>query len=151
MRYSLDLVLNPGLPTIISEYYGAHTFFDAKEAALDKLDEWEEESLCQIQEQCPAENLERRRRAIVAIYKDHQKTVRNWCRQDVDGKEQDAIAGPLSAVIQVLPRNRRQAVFAEVMQGVCNLDSADLQRLSKLISKISHADSDADPDASGNI
>jgi hypothetical protein len=148
VRYSIDLVLNPGLPTVISEYYGAHTFFDAKQAALAKLDEWEEESLSQIKEECP-EKLEGRRRAIVAVYKDHQQTVRNWCRRDVDRKEQDAIAGPLSAVIQVLPRNRRQAVFAEVMQGVCSLDSADLQRLTNLISKMS--DAGAQPEADGNI
>jgi len=146
VRYNIDLGLNPGLPTIISEYYGPHSFFDAKQTALDRLNEWREESLAQIQEECPAEKFEGRRRAIVAAYKDYQQTVSNWCRRDVDRKEQDAIAGPLSALMQLLPRNRRQPVFAEIMQAVCSLDSADLQRLSNLIAKVSDAGSAAQAD-----
>ena len=50
VRYNVDLDLNPGLPTIISEYYGPYCFFDAKQTALARLDEWREESLAQIQE-----------------------------------------------------------------------------------------------------
>ena len=111
MRYNVDFDLNPGLPTIISEYYGPHSFFDAKQTALARLNEWREESLAQIQEECPAERLDGRQQAIVADYKAYHRTVSNWCRPDVDRKEQDAIAGPLSALMQVLPRNRRQAVF----------------------------------------
>jgi len=145
MRYNVDLDLNPGLPTIISEYYGPQTFFDAKQTALARLDEWREKSLAQIQEECPAEKLEGRRQECVAAYEDHHQTVSNWCRHAVDRKEQDAIAGPLSAVMQVLPRNRRHPVFAEIMEAVCLLDSADLQRLSDLIAKMS----DADPAAQG--
>lgn len=75
----------------------------------------------------------------------------NWCRRDVDRNEQDAIAGPLSALMQVLPRNRRRPVFAEIMQAVCNLDSADLQRLSNLIAKMSDAGSDTRPEADDEI
>ena len=110
-------------------------------------DEWREESLAQIQEECPSERLEGWRQAIVEVYEDHHQTVSNWCRRDVDRKEQDAIAGPFSALIQVLPRKRRQAVFAEVMEAVCSLDSADLQRLSRLIARMSDADSDAQSEA----
>ena len=144
MRYNVDFDLNPGLPTIISEYYGPHSFFDAKQTALARLDEWREESLAQIHEECPAEKLDSRRQEIVEDYKDYRQTVSSWCRPDVDRKEQDAIAGPLSALLQVLPRNRRRAVFAEIMQTVCSLDSADLQRLSVLIAKMSDADFEAD-------
>ena len=87
----------------------------------------------------------------MAVYKDYHRTVSNWCRRDVDRKEQDAIAGPLSALMQVLPRNRRRAVFAEIMQAVCSLDSADLQRLSDLIAKMSDADSDTQSEADDEI
>jgi hypothetical protein len=151
VRYSIDLDMNPGLPTIISEYYGPHSFFGAKQTALARLDEWREVSLAEIQEECPADWLEGRRQEIATVYKDYHQTVSNWCRRDVDGKEQDAIAGPLSALVQVLPRNRRRAVFAEIMQGVCNLDSTDLQRLSDLIVKMSDADSDAQAEAEDEI
>ena len=143
MRYNVDLDLNPGLPTIFSEYYGPHSFFEAKQTALARLGEWREQSLAQIQEECPAEKLEGRRQEFVAAYEDHLQTVIKWCRGDVDRKEQDAIAGPLSALMQVLPRNRRHPVFAEIMEAVCSLDSADLQRLSDLIAKMSDSDSDA--------
>jgi hypothetical protein len=129
------------LPTIISEYYGSHSFFKAKQTALIRLDEWRAESLAEIQEKCPPDWLERRRQEITAVYKDHHQTVSSWCHRDVDGKKQDAIAGPLSALVQVLPRNRRRAVFAEIMESVCSLDSADLQRLSDLIAKVSDAGS----------
>lgn len=151
MRYNIDFDVNPGLPTIISEYYGPHTFFDAKQTALARLDEWREESLAEIHEECPAEKLEGWRQAIAEVYRDHHRTVSNWRRQDVDRNEQDAIAGPLSALAQVLPRNRRRAVFAEIMEKVCSLDSADLQRLSDLIAKMSDADSDALPEANGDL
>jgi hypothetical protein len=151
VRYNIDLDLNPGLPSIISEYYGPHSFFDAKQTALARLYEWREESLAQIQEECPSAGFEEWRQAVEEVYKDHHQTVSNWCRRDVDRKEQDAIAGPLSALMQVLPRNRRQAVFAEIMQAVCSLDSADLQRLSDLIAKMSAADSDAQSEADYEI
>ncbi len=141
MRYNIDLDVNPGLPTIISEYYGPHSFVDAKQTALARLDEWREESLAQIQEVCPAERLEGRRQEIVADYKDFHQTISHWCRRDVDRKQQDAIAGPLSALVQVLRRSRRHSVFAEIMEAVCELDSSDLQRLSRLIAKVSDADS----------
>ena len=147
MRYNIDLDFNPVLPTIISEYYGPHSFFDAKQTALARLYEWREESLAQMQEECPSEKLDGQRQAIAEVYRDHHRTVSNWCRRDVDRKEQDAIAGPLSALMQVLPRNRRRAVFAEIVQAVCSLDSADLQRLSDLIAKMSDADSDAQSEA----
>lgn len=144
MRYNVDLDVNPGLPTIVSEYYGPHTFVGAKQTAMDRLDEWRDESLAQIQEEYPGENLKEWRRAILTVYKDHRHTIRNWCRRDVDGKEQDAIAGPLSALTQILPRYRRHAVFAEIMEAVCSLDSADLQRLHNLIAKMCDDDSEAD-------
>ena len=57
MRYNIDFDLNPGLPTIISEYYGPYSFFDAKQIALARLNGWREESLAQIQEECPSERL----------------------------------------------------------------------------------------------
>jgi hypothetical protein len=151
VRYNVDLDFNPGLPTIISEYYGPHSFFDAKLTALARLDEWREESLAQIQKECPAQKLERRRQEFETAYEDHHQTVSNWCQRDVDRKEQDAIAGPLSALMQVLPRNRRHTVFGEVMEAVCSLDSADLQRLSKLIGKMSDADSAAQSEAADEI
>ena len=151
VRYNVDLDLNPGLPTIISEYYGPHSFFDAKQTALARLDEWREESLAQIQEECPAEKVEGRRQEFVAAYEDHHQTVSNWCRLDVDRKEQDAIGGPLSALMQVLPRNRRHRVFAEIMEAVCTLDSADLQRLSDLIAKMSDADSAAQSETDDEV
>ena len=144
MRYNVDLELNPGLPTIVSEYFGPHCFFDAKQTALARLYEWREESLAQIEGECPSEKLEGQRQGIVAIYNAYHRTISNWCRSDVDRKEQDAIAGPLSALIQVLPSNRRRPVFAEIMEAVCSLDSSDLQRLSDLTAIMS----DADPDAS---
>ena len=75
----------------------------------------------------------------------------NCCRRDVDREEQDAIAGPLAVLVQVLPRNHRRAVFAEIMQAVCSLDSADLQRLSKLTAKMSQADSDAHAESGDEI
>jgi hypothetical protein len=151
VRYNVDLDFNPGLPTIISEYYGPHSFFDAKQTALARLDEWREESLAQIQEECPAEKLAGRRQEFVAAYEDHLQTVIKWCRREVDRKEQDAIAGPLSALMQVLPRNRRHPVFAEIMEAVCSLDSADLQRLANLIAKLPDADSDAQSEAAEEI
>jgi hypothetical protein len=143
LRYNIDLELNPGLPTLISEYYGPHSFFDAKQTALARLDEWREESLAQIQEECPAEKLDGLRQALAEVHKDYHQTVSNWCRRDVDRGEQDAIASPLSALILVLPRKRQRVVFAEIMEAVCSLDSADLQRLSRLIATMSDADSDA--------
>ena len=136
MRYNIDLNFNPGLPSLISEYYGPYTFFNAKQTALARLDEWREESLAQIRENCPAEKLEGRQQNFVAVYEDHYVTVCKWSRGEVDRKEQDAIAGPLSAVTHVLPRNRRHAVFAEIMEAVCRLDSADLQRLADLMAKM---------------
>lgn len=151
LRYNIDLDLNLGLPTLISEYYGPHTLFDAKQTALARLDAWREESLTQIQKECPSEKLDVRRQELVAVYEDHRQTVNNWSRLNVDRKEQDAIAGPLSAVMQVLPRNRRNALFAEIMQAVCSLDSADLQRLSYLIAKMADADSDAQSEADDEI
>jgi hypothetical protein len=141
VRYNIDLDLNPCLPTIISEYFGPHSFFDAKQTALARLYEWQEKSLAQIQAECPAEELEGRREAVVAAYEDYYQTVSNWSRRDVDRKEQDAIAGPLSALVQVLPRKRRHIVFVEIMGAVCRLDSADLQRLSDLIARMADADS----------
>jgi hypothetical protein len=144
LRYNVDLDLNPGLPTIISEYYGPHSFFDAKQTALARLDEWREESLAQVEEECPSDSLDGLLQVIAELYEDYSMTVSNWCRRDVDRKEQDAIAGPLSVLMQVLPRNRRQAVFAEIMQEVCNLDSADLRRLSNLIAKMSDADAQSE-------
>jgi hypothetical protein len=144
LRYNISLNLNSGLPTIISEYYGPYSFFDAKQTALDRLDEWQEELLAQIQEECPSGHFEGQRQAVVAIYKDYHETVSDWCRRDVDLKEQDAIAGPLSALMEVLPRNRRHAVFSEIMQAVCNLDSGDLQRMSGLIAKMSDVESETD-------
>jgi len=147
VRYNIDIDLNPGLPTIISEYYGPHSFFDAKQTALARLYEWREESLAQIQGEYPSEKVDGRRQGIVAVYKAYHRTVSNWCRRDVDREEQDAIAGPLAALMQVLPRNRRRAVFAEIMQAVCSLDSADLQRLAALIAKMSDADSDPQSEA----
>ena len=140
MRYNVDLETNFGLPTLFSEYYGPYTFFNAKQTALARLYEWREESLAQIREDCPAEKLEGRRQELVAVYEDYYVTVSNWSCGEVDRTEQDAIAGPLSAVTHVLPRNRRHAVFAEIMEAVCRLDSADLQRLSDLIAKMSDAD-----------
>jgi hypothetical protein len=151
VRYSVDLELNSGLPTIISEYFGSQSFVDAKQTALARLDEWREESLAQIQEECPSETLERKRQAIATDYEDYHQTVSNWCRRDVDRKEQDAIAGPLSALTQVLARDRRHVVFAEIMQGVCSLDSADLQRLTGLIAKMSIADSDAQSESEDEV
>ncbi len=144
MRYNVDLDLNPGLPSIISEYYGPHSFFDAKQTALARLNEWREESLAQIQEECPAEKLDGRKQELLTVFEEHHQTVSNWWRRDVDRKEQDAIAGPLSSLLQVLPRNRRQAVFAEIMEAVCRLDSADLRRLTNLIATMSNADPDAE-------
>jgi hypothetical protein len=146
VRYNVDLDFNAGLPSIISEYYGPHSFFDAKQTALARLGEWREESLAQIQKECPAEKLEGRRQEFVAAYEDHHQTVSNWCRRDVDRKEQDAVAGPLSALMQALPRNRRHAVFAEIMEAVCKLDSTDLQRLSDLIAKMSDVDAQSETD-----
>ena len=87
----------------------------------------------------------------MAVYEDHRQTVSNWSRLEVDRKEQDAIAGPLSAVMQVLPRNRRHAVIAEIMEAVCRLDSADLRRLSVLIAKMTEANSDAQSEADDEI
>ena len=144
MRYNIDLNSNPGLPTIISEYYGPHSFSDAKQTALARLDEWREESLAQVQEECPSDTLDGLQQVIAELYEDYWMTVSNWCRRDVNLKEQDAIAGPLSALVQVLPRKRCRAVFAEIMQAVCTLDSADLQRLSDLIANVSDADLEAD-------
>lgn len=95
--------------------------------------------------------LQRKRQAIVADYTVYHHTVSDWCRGDVDRKEQDTIASPLSVLMQVLPRNRRLAVFTEIMEAVCSLDSADLQRLSGLIAKMSDADSDGLPEVNGNI
>jgi hypothetical protein len=143
VRYNINFDLNPGLPTIISEYYGPYSFVDAKQLALARLNGWREESLAQIQEECPSERLVGRQQAILADYQAYHRTVSNCCRRDVDRAEQDTIAGPLAALIQVLPRNHRRAVFAEIMQAVCSLDSADLQRLSKLTAKMSRANSDA--------
>ena len=142
MRYNIDLDSNPGLPSIVSEYYGPYSFFDAQQAALARLDEWREESLAQVQEECPSETLDGLQQVIAELYEDYCMTVSNWCRQDVDLEEQDAIAGPLSALMEVLPMNRRQAVFAEIMQAVCSLDSTDLQRLSNLIAKMSESEAD---------
>ena len=119
--------------------------------ALARLNGWREESLAQIQEECPSEKLDGRQQAILADYKAYHRTVSNCCRRDVDREEQDAIAGPLAALMQVLPRNRRRAVFAEIMQAVCSLDSADLQRLSDLTAKMSDADSDAHSEADDEI
>ena len=48
MRYNIDFDLNPGLPTIISEYYGPYSFVDAKQLAVARLNGWREESLAQI-------------------------------------------------------------------------------------------------------
>ena len=42
-------------------------------------------------------------------------------------------------------------MFAEIMQAVCSLDSADLQRLSKLTAKMSRADSDAHAESDDGI
>jgi len=151
VRYNIDLDNDLALPTLISEYYGPYTFIGAKQNALARLDEWREVSLAQIQEECPAEQLEERRQEFAAVYEDHHQTVNNWSRGDVDRKEQDAIAGPLSAIMQVLPRNRRHAVFAEIMEEVCRLDSADLQRLSDLIAKMFDADSARQVDADDEI
>ena len=151
MRYNIDFDLNPGLPTIISEYYGPYSFFDAKQLALARLNGWREESLVQIQEEYPSEKLRGRQRAILTEYKAYHRTVSNCCRRDVDRAEQDTIAGPLAALIQVLPRNRRRAVFAEIMQAVCSLDSADLQRLSKLTTKMSDAKSDVHSESDDEI
>ena len=109
------------------------------------------ESLAQIQEECPTEKSDGRRQGIVAVYNAYHRTVSNWRRRDVDREEQDALAGPLTALIQVLPRNRRRVVFAEIMEAVCSLDSADLQRLSSLTAKMSVADSDAQSEADGEI
>ena len=53
--------------------------------------------------------------------------------------------------MQVLPRNRRHPVFAEIMEAVCSLDSADLQRLANLIAKLPDADSDAQSEAAEEI
>jgi len=151
VRYNIDLDINPGLPSLISEYYGPYTFFNAKQTALVRLYEWREESLAQILEDCPAEKLEGRQQEFVAVYEDHYVTVCNWSRGEVDRKEQDAIAGPLSAVTHLLPRNRRHTVFAEIMEAVCKLDSADLQRLSDLIAKMSDADFAGRVDADDEI
>ena len=148
VRYNIDVNLNRGLPCIFSEYHGPHTFSAAKQTVLARLDAWREESLAEIQAKCPATKLAGRRLAIAVAYNDYRLTVSNWCRRDVDRKEQDAIAGPLSAIVQALPRDRRHAVFAEIMQAVCRLDSADLQRLSGLIEKMS--DSIAQPEVDGN-
>ena len=144
LRYNIDLDSNPGLPAIISEYYGPYSFFDAQQAALARLDEWREGSLAQVQKECPSDALVGLQQVIAELYEDYCRTVANWCRRDVDLKEQDTIAGPLSALVEVLPRNRRRAVFAEIMLAVCSLDSADLQRLSDLIAKMSDVESDAD-------
>jgi hypothetical protein len=151
VRYNVDLDCKPGLPTIISEYYGPHSFFDAKQTALDRLDEWREESLTHLEEECPAEKLEVRRQEFVAAFEGHLQTLSNWCRRDVDRKEQDAIAGPLSALVQALPRTRQHPVFAEIMAAVCSLDSADLQRLSKLMGKMSDANSAGQSQTDGGI
>jgi hypothetical protein len=151
VRYNVDLELNPGLPTIISEYYGPHSFFDAKRTALARLDEWREESLVHIQEECPAEALDGRRQGMMAVYKAYRRTVSSWCSRDVDRKEHDAVAGPLAALIKVLPRSRRRAVFDEIMRAVCSLDSADLQRLSNLTAKMSDSGFDAPSRANDDI
>jgi hypothetical protein len=151
VRYNVHLDSNPGLPTIISEYYGPHSFDDAKQTALARLDEWREESLAQVQEECPSDALDGLQQVIADLYEEYCTTISNWCRRDVDRKEQDAIAGPLSALMQVLPMNRRQAVFAEIMEAVCRLDSADLQRLFGLIAKMSDADSDAESETDYEI
>ena len=140
MRYNVDLDASPGLPTIISEYYGPFSFSDAKRTALARLSERLEESLAQLQEECPAERLAQRRRGLMAVYKADRRTVSGWWCRDVNRHEQDEIAGPLSAIVQVLPRHRRHVVFAEIMQAVCSLDTADLQRLCSLIAKMSAAD-----------
>jgi hypothetical protein len=151
VRYNIDLDLNPGLPTIISEYYGPYSFFDAKQLALARLNGWREESLAQIQKDCPSERLGIWQQAILADYQVYHRTVSNCCHPDVDREKHDAIAGPLAALVQVLPRNRRQAVFAEIMQAVCSLDSADLQRLSKLTARMSHANSEAHSESDDEI
>ena len=151
MRYNIDFDMNPGLPTIISEYYGPYSFFDAKQLALARLNGWREESLAQIQKDCPSERLGIWQQAILADYQAYHRTVSNCCRPDVDREEHDAIAGPLATLVHVLPRNRRRAVYSEIMQAVCSLDSADLQRLSKLTAKMSHADLDAHSESDDEI
>lgn len=151
VRYNVDLDVNFGLPTLFSEYYGPYTFNAARQSALARLEEWRKESLAQIQEHCPAEKLEERRQEFSAVYDDHHQTVCNWSRRDVDRKEQDAIAGPLSAVTQVLRRSRRHRVFAEIMTAVRKLDSADLHRLSDLMAKMFVADSARQIDADDEL
>ena len=58
MRYNIDSDLNPGLPSIISEYYGPHSFFHAKQIALARLYEWREQSLTQIHDEYLSEKSE---------------------------------------------------------------------------------------------
>ena len=46
---------------------------------------------------------------------------------------------------------RTGSVLVEIMEAVCSLDSADLQRLSVRIARMSDADSDAESEADDEI
>jgi hypothetical protein len=61
---------------------------------------------------------------------------------DVRSGDVDRVFGWIPALIQVLPSNRHQAVFDEIMHAVCRLDSAGLRRLSILSAKMSRGDFD---------